>query len=54
VITCERQLVVGIDGQDDCRDGALPLPFSVPSQSRRRNEQERDLREAEEWFEAEK
>jgi hypothetical protein len=27
VVTRERQLTVGVDGRDDCHDGALPLPF---------------------------
>jgi hypothetical protein len=27
VVTREWQLAVGVDGRDDCRDGALLLPF---------------------------
>jgi hypothetical protein len=27
VVTRERQLTVRVDGWDDCRDGALSLPF---------------------------
>jgi hypothetical protein len=27
LVTHERQLAVVVDGQDDCRDRTLPLPF---------------------------
>jgi hypothetical protein len=27
VVTHEWQLTVGVDGRDDCRNGALPLPL---------------------------
>jgi hypothetical protein len=27
VVTRQWQLAVGVDGRDDCRGGALPLPF---------------------------
>jgi hypothetical protein len=27
MVTHEWQLTVGVDGRDDCHDGALPIPF---------------------------
>jgi hypothetical protein len=52
VVTREWQLAVGVNGRDDCRDKALLFYFGAIA-ILQRNEQERDLKEAEEWFEVE-